>query len=50
MTKRKPQAKHPATPRNQIALIIAFVAIVLLLLFLRLVIFVHGVNAHHHFW
>jgi hypothetical protein len=49
MTKRKSQPNRARAPRNHIALIIAFLAIVLLLLFLRLVVFVHSVHAHHPF-
>jgi hypothetical protein len=45
MSKRKPQQKHTTRLRNQLTLILAFVALVLLLLFVRLVNFVRGSHA-----
>ncbi|HEX8712545.1 MAG TPA: hypothetical protein VF730_11775 [Terracidiphilus sp.] len=47
MTKHKLQRRQAASPRNQIALILLFLAIAFLLLILRLFVFVHHVNAHH---
>ena len=45
--KTQPGRKQQSHRPNQIALIVAFVAVVLLLLFLRLVVFVHGGRGHH---
>ena len=45
MTKRKQQPSRTGGLRNQIGLIIAFVAMILLLLFVRLVNFVRGAHA-----
>lgn len=39
--------KHKAQRPNQVALVIIFVAVVLVLLFLRLIVFVHGGRGHH---
>lgn len=47
MRKRKPQEEHPSKLRNRLSLILAFVALVLLLLFVRLVNFVRA--AHERF-
>lgn len=47
MAKRDPQHKRTGRLRNQIGLIVAFVAMILLLLFVRLVNFVRG--AHTRF-
>jgi hypothetical protein len=43
--KRKSQQKRTTSLRNQIVLIVAFVALVLLLLFVRLINFVRGTHA-----
>lgn len=43
--KRKRQQKRTAGLRNQVVLIVAFVALVLLLLFVRLINFVRGSHA-----
>ena len=43
--KRNPLQKRAGGPRNQIALIITFVVLVLILLFVRLVEFVRGTHA-----
>lgn len=47
MKKRKPDRNRTARVRNQLVLIVAFVALVLLLLFVRLVNFVRA--AHGRF-
>ncbi|HEV2132813.1 MAG TPA: hypothetical protein VGR47_00995 [Terracidiphilus sp.] len=43
MRKRKPQPRKP----NQIVLIITFIALVILLLFVRIVVFIRGIHERH---
>lgn len=43
MKKRKPQPRKP----NQIVLIITFIALVILLLFVRIAVFIRGIHERH---